>query len=60
MDKTLYITPTVRVVRVKAPQLLVSSIDKDPTEDKIITDGDDIGAKGTSFGLWGDDEEAEE
>lgn len=59
MDKTLYITPTVRVVRVKAPQLLVSSIDKDTTEGPI-NNGDDIGAKGTSFGLWGDDEEAEE
>ena len=50
----------MRVVRVKAPQLLVSSIDKDPTEDQIINNGSDIGAKGTSFGLWGDDEEAEE
>lgn len=59
MDKTLYITPTMRVVRVNAPQLLISSIDKDPTEDPI-NNGDDIGAKGTSFGLWGDDEEAEE
>ena len=59
MDKTLYITPTMRVVRVKAPQLLVSSIDKDTTEGPI-ENGSDIGAKGTSFGLWGDDEEAEE
>lgn len=59
MDKTLYITPTMRVVRVNAPQLLVSSIDKDPTEGPI-NDGNDIGAKGTSFGLWGDDEETEE
>lgn len=49
----------MRVVRVNAPQLLISSIDKDPTEDPI-NNGDDIGAKGTSFGLWGDDEEAEE
>ena len=58
MDKTLYITPTMRVVRVNAPQLLVSSIDKET--DGPIENGDDIGAKGTSFGLWGDDEEAEE
>lgn len=59
MDKTLYITPTMRVVRVNAPQLLVSSIDKDP-DNTPITDGNDIGAKGTSFGLWGDDEDTEE
>ena len=59
MNKTLYITPTVRVVRVKAPRLLVNSIDKE-TDDPIIDNGDNIGAKGTSFGLWGDDEEAEE
>ena len=49
----------MRVVRVKAPQLLVSSIDKDTTEGPINS-SDDIGAKGTSFGLCGDDEEAEE
>lgn len=59
MNKTLYITPTMRVVRVNAPQLLVSSIDKDP-DNTPITDGNDIGAKGTSFGLWGDDEDTEE
>lgn len=59
MNKTLYITPTMRVVRVNAPQLLVYSIDKETTEGPI-DDGNNIGAKGTSFGLWGDDEEAEE
>ncbi len=49
----------MRVVRVNAPQLLVNSIDKETTEGPI-DDGNNIGAKGTSFGLWGDDEEAEE
>ena len=58
MNKTLYITPTVRVVRVNAPRLLVHSIDKEA--DVIIDDDNNVGAKGTSFGLWGDDEEAEE
>ncbi|MBR6191106.1 MAG: hypothetical protein IKQ68_02950 [Prevotella sp.] len=55
MDKKIYLMPSARFVRIRVPRILAGSLDKDPNEP--ITSSDEIGAKGTGFGLWEDSEE---
>ncbi len=56
MKKILYITPTARFVRIK-PLRLMQASEKLQISRTLITDDNDIAAKGTSFDLWEDVEE---
>lgn len=58
MKKKAYNTPYLRIVTVRTPRILAGSESIPATTDNPITDNDvdDIGAKGTSMGFWGDEE----
>lgn len=60
MEKKIYNTPYLRIVTLRTPRILAASEVVDIDNNSNISSGADIGAKSTSFGLWGDDEDTEE
>lgn len=55
--KQYYISPAARFVAVRAPRLLAGSAETIPVDQEgSIGDGNEVGAKRGSFGLWEDND----